>query len=303
MLLGLDPETRRMFNKAVKQSPQFAALNRFRYKSPKGYSEYDKCLLNLSTQLFTFETPEMRESLIESNKRSQLMGDLFLHSLREVAHKGIRPYWLAKPLATAFLETSPPKNWKLETKELGGVIFLPSNVFLLADGEPIDWIFFYLDLDMLVIYVSPRKNSDLMLVRSRETFDEDNDSVESIEDVSDNAPIISAWTKQSSTQKVANITAQTLLYIENYEPHLNLSNYAPTERKIKRTQNTRKDSSALVVGANYHVKKSNSFSDGNGTGTKSTHWRSGHWRNQPYGSKDNPQTKMIWLEPVLINAH
>jgi hypothetical protein len=34
----------------------------------------------------------------------------------------------------------------------------------------------------------------------------------------------------------------------------------------------------------------------------STHWRRGHWRNQPFGKKLS-QIKRIWLKPKLINAH
>lgn len=33
-----------------------------------------------------------------------------------------------------------------------------------------------------------------------------------------------------------------------------------------------------------------------------THWRRGHWRNQPVGSKDSSETKPIWIQPVLVNS-
>jgi hypothetical protein len=33
-----------------------------------------------------------------------------------------------------------------------------------------------------------------------------------------------------------------------------------------------------------------------------SHWRRGHWRNQPHGSKENPSYKLVWIEPTLINA-
>lgn len=32
------------------------------------------------------------------------------------------------------------------------------------------------------------------------------------------------------------------------------------------------------------------------------HWRSGHFRNQPYGKKDSTLYKLIWIEPILIGA-
>jgi hypothetical protein len=44
---------RKDLNKRVKQSPEFLALSKFKYKSPKGYCEYNKVILNLSKYLFT----------------------------------------------------------------------------------------------------------------------------------------------------------------------------------------------------------------------------------------------------------
>ncbi len=31
-----------------------------------------------------------------------------------------------------------------------------------------------------------------------------------------------------------------------------------------------------------------------------THWRRGHWRKQPFGSRNNSQYKNIWIEPMII---
>lgn len=42
-------------------------------------------------------------------------------------------------------------------------------------------------------------------------------------------------------------------------------------------------------------------SKGDETKDVATHWRRGHWRNQPYGEK-NSLVKRIWLKPRLINA-
>lgn len=32
-----------------------------------------------------------------------------------------------------------------------------------------------------------------------------------------------------------------------------------------------------------------------------THWRRGHWRNQPCG-KELKYSKLVWIQPTLINA-
>jgi hypothetical protein len=55
------------------------------------------------------------------------------------------------------------------------------------------------------------------------------------------------------------------------------------------------------LGKNYQIKTHRqNFSSGTGT-PKRTHWRSGHWREQPYGSRENPLYKQIFIEPILIN--
>lgn len=57
----------------------------------------------------------------------------------------------------------------------------------------------------------------------------------------------------------------------------------------------------IMIGGSYRIKKEKS--SGNGThASPVAHWRRGHWRQQPIGSKDNPGIKNIWIEPVLVNA-
>lgn len=41
------------------------------------------------------------------------------------------------------------------------------------------------------------------------------------------------------------------------------------------------------------------FSSGKG-GLKNTHWRTGHWRDQPYGEKRS-KVRRVWIRPTLIN--
>jgi len=45
------------------------------------------------------------------------------------------------------------------------------------------------------------------------------------------------------------------------------------------------------------------YEKGNGThASPHLHYRNPHWRNQPYGPRDNPTYKEIWIEGVFINA-
>lgn len=38
----------------------------------------------------------------------------------------------------------------------------------------------------------------------------------------------------------------------------------------------------------------------NSTGEVASHWRRGHWRNQPFG-KELTETKIIWIKPTIVN--
>jgi hypothetical protein len=47
-------------------------------------------------------------------------------------------------------------------------------------------------------------------------------------------------------------------------------------------------------------KESNLPSKGEGGRSVSTHWRRGHFRNQPSGPRDNPVYRPCWIAPMLI---
>lgn len=308
----VNKDSKKKLNQLVKRSPHFQAFNRFQYKSPKGYAEYDNVILNLATELYKLQTPALDEILREPTERGRKITEIFGYTLRQASVNGLRPYWLAKPLASAFLATTPPKDWVIQTQELSGVIFLPCNVFSLPDNDFIEWIFFHLDPDFQLIYVSPRKNNNLLLARARESYTAKYAPLTSYDATEDNKLLesrrtsgwdTSKWKDLSPSDKIANITVQTLLYIENYEPNLN--NRIPTEKKRKTTKyGDRLNLPCLVVGENYRVKTTNEHSTNSIPGSsKSTHWRSGYWKEQPYGKRNNPQYKTIWIEPVLVNAH
>ena len=35
----------------------------------------------------------------------------------------------------------------------------------------------------------------------------------------------------------------------------------------------------------------------------SSHWRRGHWRKQPYGSKEESKTRPVWIKPTIVNKN
>lgn len=59
--------------------------------------------------------------------------------------------------------------------------------------------------------------------------------------------------------------------------------------------------SPIIIGENYRIKRERVEATGTHASPQ-THWRSGHWRQQPIGKRDNPEYKTIWIEPVLVNG-
>ena len=76
---------------------------------------------------------------------------------------------------------------------------------------------------------------------------------------------------------------------------------APT-RKMGLSKNTKQIIVPRVIGEGYKPKIIRNYESTGTHASPRTHWRSGHWRQQPYGKKDDPKLKTIWLEPVLVNG-
>lgn len=60
--------------------------------------------------------------------------------------------------------------------------------------------------------------------------------------------------------------------------------------------------SPIILGRNYRIVYDRPHNSGDDFNKKRMHWRRGHFRNQAYGLRTAPQRKLIWIEPVLINA-
>ena len=72
----------------------------------------------------------------------------------------------------------------------------------------------------------------------------------------------------------------------------------------KRGQNNKKGTewfNPITVGNKYQHKSTGSSTNGDNASPR-MHWRRGHFRHQQYGSRENPKYKVIWIEPMLVNA-
>ena len=57
-----------------------------------------------------------------------------------------------------------------------------------------------------------------------------------------------------------------------------------------------------VIGEGYKPKVIRNYDPQGTHASPRTHWRRGHWRQQPVGARKDPKHKTIWVEPVLVNG-
>lgn len=76
---------------------------------------------------------------------------------------------------------------------------------------------------------------------------------------------------------------------------------APT-RKMGFGKNSKQLIVPRVIGEGYKPKVIRNYESTGSHASPTTHWRSGHWRQQPFGKKEDQKYKTIWIEPVLVNA-
>lgn len=83
----------------------------------------------------------------------------------------------------------------------------------------------------------------------------------------------------------------------NFNRKFSFSKTSKEKQKIDRKINESGFSKIDFIGFSDYKRNNNTEK---GLGSKSTHWRRGHWRNQPYGiGLENK--RVIWIKPTLIN--
>jgi hypothetical protein len=309
-------ESKRLIKKIVKETDYYKNLARHSYRNSKKYSNYDDTLVSLAMLVLEIKEPEKLWIGGLPPERKRHITNINLHcGIQET--KVLRPYWLHDDLVKAFVATKPPTNLYLKTRELSGVMFLPLScapiVHIENREESVKWFFYRLtpshllmaiDTDVATLFHSIDRISLEDLKKTNELQIEDDKSLLYF-------PNNNTLEKKSIIQSrshLISLAAQTLLYIENYQPELlpnsgrnQSKDRVPKQKAVKKILPT-----GLIVGDNYRIKRENSecgkpIKTDTPAYSVQTHWRSGHWRNQPYGERNNPQYKTIWIEPILIN--
>lgn len=97
------------------------------------------------------------------------------------------------------------------------------------------------------------------------------------------------------------IVIQAYLIMEHKPEMATESCYKPQTKQENRQCRLNPLEATRWLGKNYSLRKEYNQKEASSFGTKQKiYWRRGHWRQQRYGSKDNPTIKTIWIEPYLV---
>lgn len=318
-----DREMVKAINKMTRQSPYFKRFNQLRYKSPKGYWDYDTVIFQMARLLTSYQSCD--GSFFEQD----LSHRYSIITLNQADHLGFHPYWLSHSLFDAFNHSHLPKQLG-EIKQVipVGLLFFPPKLKN-PDGQFLKWILFYhrlasepllpIQLSKTRLEVQTRLDDSLSWITvlddgsqygvnhslklKEHQLDFHLDQIYINENLVNYGGNIEIKSEREFSDKVTEILLQTLLYIQ-LQPTEENSVFSPhpfNDRSSKHQPKQRL--TAKIIGENYQIKQER---ENQSSSTKHdspiTHWRSGHWRYQPYGSRDNPQYKLKWIEPMLINA-
>ena len=242
-------------------------------------------------------------------------------------------YWLQKDLTEALINTELPKHW-VDIKPFvpRGLFLLPKGLIKNPDNFQVDWIYIefippnlgnrniQLGKNLLEVRYPQKKCliwvNDLSRVASysgtiRLDPDEqgnpqygNNNFFPSIEHFLDK-PQNFKEKEAAFMRLLSNLSLQIMLFMMAKPEAISAQSGFGTN--IHR--HSHKLRTPVWIGKNFQIKKQypkspapESTNKSSQLRTKITHWRRGHWRNQPIGKRNHPEYKQVWIEPVLING-
>jgi hypothetical protein len=106
-----------------------------------------------------------------------------------------------------------------------------------------------------------------------------------------------------SERKKIDFLFNLFLYKESIKDKEPISTELAIPRGLGAAKNTNQKQiiTPRMIGADYKPKTIRQESTGTHA-SPTTHWRSGHWRQQLIGKRETPEHKTIWIEPVLVNG-
>jgi len=315
----------KLLTKDAIDSDWYKTFSRVRYGSLKNYEMYEKIVLRLSEFMTMYEKRELNGDFIENRKSTNYTSFIINHAYC----LGIRPLWLSKPLTEAFSYSTLPKKISALNRVCPIGLMLVPPLIKNEIGKYLKWVLFYHKLpgDSVIPLAFTDKHlhhfegnvfsaekeilffmtevDGVIITGTRDISLVDNE-LKSYNDV----PVILYGEEEvneikaedySLVTKIADLIIQTLLYMQMEK--ITLPAIIPQTQGFSTNRKTKyKKIPPLIIGENYLIKTQRDASgQSRPHGSPVTHWRSGHWRCQPYGGKDNQAYKTIWIEPILVN--
>ena len=316
----------RSLTKDAMDSKWYQTFGAVQYSSLKEYDQYENIILRLSGFMTMYRMLELNGNVIENRPSITYSSFIINHAY----HSGIKPLWVSKSLMQAFSYSKLPDKINVLNRICPVGLILVPPLIKNEIGKYLKWVLFYHKLpgdqniplaltnkythfyeekvfnpDKEVLYFMTEVGG-VLIIGSRDISVVDN-KLGSYED----APFV-LYGKEKRKEvdqkdyplvtKIPDLIIQTLLYMQMEKIVLPpLPN--PEPLGFGRNSKTKyKKIPPLIIGENYLIKtRTEATGESRPHGSPVTHWRSGHWRCQPCGSKDNRNYKTIWIEPMLIN--
>lgn len=319
---------KKLINK-ISQSKYYKTIKaNLNYKDVKNYVSVENLVQQLSLYLYSFK----EKSLLSIYKQDDA-ALLYLSAVDFIYQQFIPCYWLEKDLIKALINTDLPHHWiDLKPFVPKGILLLPKGLIISPEGFSLNWLYFEHNLvdylrpkvevyrnsvkfapleDTSLTWTTQLSNGAIYATRIGLTPDKNGLPTYADFEISDLAKqgyvdeIIIEREELNFIKLVSNLSFQFMLYMMAKPDTLIVNSELGRKGFGKSKEDPQRD--PFWIGKNFQVKRENkpsSTSNPGSGGSKITHWRRGHWRNQPIGAKDNrdPQFKQIWIEPVLING-
>ena len=291
-------------------------LTKRKYSIPKGYSDWDCIYQKMSRgfcgiKLKHITLQRLNEAISQSKDEiKECGGDLFsimivngLFQMSKILFEHPPVFVLKNDLFEAFSCSRLPQTPVISHSFAKvGVIFFPLNNILSVDFA----VFRAVDDNISVYCFRSDGKLAIMDFPIGISLTELNDIL-----ISPSTKEYQRWNEPKSLKDgfrtLKDVIAQIFLYKSaypsaelTYEQQARHGLIVPDKRRGVMGYNTKK-LSPIIIGENYRIKRERVEATGTHASPQA-HWRSGHWRQQPIGKRENPEYKTIWIEPVLVNG-
>lgn len=324
MTLDTGRDLVKKINQETRKSTYYNHLTQHKYRHVKGYTAYDDVMFELARTRFTYDYYPIEFFQEDFVHKTSLL------TINSLFTEGFKPLWLSPNLFQAFLHTDLPTQLTAFQRVVKNVVLFLPHGLITPDGTDVRWLIFAhnlatdtfpdirignkvlhtlkndYDAIALTFYDAQRyqysTNRALYLVDGKldTELGRDNFILRTREEDNEDA-------EKEFMDIVFNLVVNTLLYLQTYEEKELAQKLHVNTTHVKNTRSSKHVKlEPHIVGENYKTK--NTYEKRHvqvGVGSKkSVHWRRGHYRNQVVGKreKETREHKLVWIEPVLVNA-